>query len=420
MKKIFTSVTLLAVTALVATSCTSTDSQANATDASPTVLATVSDPVDQAVHRARTLAASYDYEAALEKLTGISGEAVEEARREITAQKDAAVLWVDNSKISHLFVHSLIVDTDRAFDQDHRAAGYADYMVTIKEFRAILKQLHEKNYVLVNPDDVASTDADGRMSYKPIYLPAGKTPLVLSQDDVNYYEYMQHDGFASNLTIDEKGTIVNTYYDAQGKKHLGEYDVAPIVDSFVKEHPDFSYRGSKGILAVTGYNGVLGYKTSPIAYPDAKNIEDETHKARAVAEALKADGWVFASHSWGHPAYGKITPAALAEDNRKWVTEVEPIVGKTPHLIYPFGSDISGVEPYAGAKYATLQASGFRSFYNVDASTPAWAQLTPGYYRQARINLDGIRFGYALKGREHLLDQFFDVGSVLDPARPRE
>ena len=36
----------------------------------------------------------------------------------------------------------------------------------------------------------------------------------------------------------------------------------PIVDDFVREHPDFSYRGDKGTIALTGYNGVLGYRSS--------------------------------------------------------------------------------------------------------------------------------------------------------------
>lgn len=406
------------LSALILTGCTATVQDAQSQQDASASSTPTQDPAEVAVEQAKTLTASYDYDAALKALSNVSGEAVDAARTEIEAQKSKAVLWEDNSQIPHLFVHSLIVDTDRAFDGDHQAQGYADYIVTVDEFRKILKQLHANNYVLINPNYVATAGKDGTMSYQPIYLPAGKKPVVLSQDDVNYYEYMSTDGLAANLTFDEEGKVVNIYYDAAGKKHLGEYDMPPIVDAFVKENPDFSYRGSKGILAVTGYNGVLGYRTSKIAYPDNKHIEEDTQKARKVADALKKDGWVFASHSWGHPAYGKIAPAALAEDNRKWVTEVEPIVGKTPHLIYPFGSDISGIEPYAGAKYATLQNSGFTSFYNVDASTTAWVQLNGGYYRQARINLDGIRFGYALSGKEKLLDGFIDVRSVVDPARP--
>ena len=48
---------------------------------------------------------------------------------------------------------------------------------------------------------------------------------------------------------------------ADGTVVTGDYDVVPILDSFIKEHPDFSYHGRKGILAMTGYDGVLGYRT---------------------------------------------------------------------------------------------------------------------------------------------------------------
>lgn len=37
--------------------------------------------------------------------------------------------------------------------------------------------------------------------------------------------------------------------------------MVPLIDRFVEEHPDFSYRGAKGIVALTGYNGILGYRT---------------------------------------------------------------------------------------------------------------------------------------------------------------
>ena len=46
--------------------------------------------------------------------------------------------------------------------------------------------------------------------------------------------------------------------------------MVPLIDTFVKEHPDFSYHGRKGILAMTGYDGVLGYRTD-IAYKTGKN-----------------------------------------------------------------------------------------------------------------------------------------------------
>ena len=118
----------------------------------------------------------------------------------------------------------------------------------------------------VDPRDVAGKNGAGVMGYRPIELPAGKKPLVLSVDDVNYYEYMNDDGFATNLTLDGDGELTNTYIDASGATTHGSFDVPTIVDDFVEDHPDFSYRGARGVLALTGYNGVLGYRTSDFTY----------------------------------------------------------------------------------------------------------------------------------------------------------
>lgn len=374
-------------------------------------------PEEAALKTATTLAASYDYAEALAALEGFSGESIDRARSEISAARDAAVLWEDNSKIAHVFVHSLIVDTSLAYDGDYESTGYDDYMVSIEEFEAILEQLYANDYVLINPEYI-SQSVNGEMTYQDIYLPAGKKPLVLSQDDPNYYEYMEGDGFAANLTLNEEGQVKATYVHPDGREEVGDFDMVPIVDRFVEEHPDFSYRGSKGVLAVTGYNGVFGYRTSEIAYPDSTTREADIQKATDVSEALKADGWRIASHSWGHPGYGDIDPAALAEDARKWDTEVRPIVGDTNLLIYPFGSDIAGVEQYAGPKWETLSGYGFDTYFNVDASTVGWGQLYPEYHRQARINLDGIRFKYALDGKEDILNEILSVEEVVDYNRP--
>lgn len=383
-----------------------------AAEATPTTT-----PEEAALEQATALAASYDYQGALAALEGLSGEQIEQKRTEVKTAQDAAVLWEDNSKIAHVFVHSLIVDTSLAYDGDAQTTGYDDCMVSVEEFEAILEQLHARDYVLVNPEYI-SAPVDGAMTYQDIYLPAGKKPLVLSQDDPNYYEYMEGDGFASNLTLNEQGQVKATYVHPDGRSEVGDFDMVPVVDRFVEENPDFSYRGSKGILAVTGYNGVFGYRTSEISYPESTTRGEDIQAATEVSDALKATGWRIASHSWGHLAYGQITAADLAEDARKWDAEVRPIVGDTNLLIYPFGSDIAALEKYAGPKFEVLSGYGFDTYFNVDASTVGWAQLHPEYHRQARINLDGIRFKYALEGKEVLLNEFMDVTEVVDYDRP--
>lgn len=375
--------------------------------------------VDERIDAALKLAAGYDYAAATKALAKLEGPEADAARADVGAAAAKTVAWADNSKISHVFVHSLIVDTKRAFDGDSRQQGYADYMVTLEEFKKIVEQLHRRGFVLVNPSDIAGRDAKGKMEYKDIHLPRGKKPLVLSQDDVSYYEYMEGDGFASKLVLDGEGKVKNEYVDAAGGKHLGAYDMAPVIDQYVARHPDFSYRGSKGILALTGYNGVLGYRTSKSQYPRSRTLKQDIKAAREVARALKRDGWVFASHSWGHIDMATSSAGRIKRDMVLWDEEVRPILGDTDQFIYPFGADIADVQEYSGTKYKMLSKDGFDFFYGVDGTTPSWMQRGDAYLRQARINLDGLQFAKEARGDRPVLKHFFELKDVVDPDRPR-
>lgn len=369
--------------------------------------------------KATALAASYDYAGATKVLDGATSDDAVAALKDISKAQAETVVWADNSKISHLFFHSLVVDPKRAFDGDDRQQGYLDYMVTMDEFNKIIAELHKRGFVLVNPADIAGLDKNGKMEYRKIHLPKGKTPLVLSEDDVSYYEYMDGDGFPSRLLIDEKGKVKNEYTDAKGKTVIGNYDMVPLIDAYVEKHPDFSYRGSKGIIALTGYNGVLGYRTSKSQYPESKTMAKDTATATKVADAMKANGWVFASHAWGHIDMGKSPVPRVKNDMRLWDDEVRPIVGDTDQFIYPFGADIASVQKYKGTKYDMLKKDGFDFFYGVDGTTTAWMQMGDGYLRQARINLDGLQFAKEKRGDRPVLKSFFDVKQVIDPARPK-
>ncbi|WHY71220.1 hypothetical protein [Fictibacillus enclensis] len=377
--------------------------------------------------KAKVSAQQYDYQKAitlLKKSSILKDEDIQNAIGTYEKQKKNLVTWPDNSKIPHLFFHSLIVDPSKAFDGDDMAQGYQDYMVTINEFKNILNQLYEKEYVLVSIQDIAKLNKNGKMVYQTIKLPPNKKPLVLSQDDVSYYEYMKNDGFAKNLTLDTNGNVTNTYINRKGKLVQGAYDLVPIVDHFVDKHPDFSYKGAKGIIALTGYNGVLGYRTSESDYgPNSDkpnpNIKKDLLKAKKVAVAMKQEGWKFASHTWGHLNAEKVSLDLFKKDTSKWEQEVEPIVGSTDTIIFAFGSDIGDWGQYSNNKYHYLKSQGFDYYANVDASKITWSQLGPHYFRQARINVDGLRMREALAGENEVLKHFFDVKRVFDSSRPK-
>jgi len=328
------------------------------------------------------------------------------------------VVWDDNSMVPHLFFHSLVIDPERAFNDPDSGAGYLDYMVTQSEFVKVLAQVYENGYVLVSPHQLATVGADGHVRPKTLRLAKGKTPLVVSVDDVSYYEYMEGDGFATNLFVAKSGRVLNNYTDAEGKTHQGSYDVMPMIDDFVREHPDFSHDGARGVIALTGYNGVLGYRSSPSEYAGKNpDLDRDIATAKGVAKALKKEGWEFGSHSWGHINFTNSSLGSIAADTEKWKSDVEPIVGRTDLLIYPFGADISGVAGYEGEKFDFLKGQGYSFYFNVDGSVPAWGQWGDQYLREARINVDGISMKAAMDGRK-VLGEFFDVKTVLDPERP--
>jgi hypothetical protein len=402
---------------IVLSGCTATAPAPAPSSAAPTPTATPVDPDAPILARARLDSAQDDDSAALALLQPLTSSAATELTATVQQHQADLVTWPHDSTISHLFFHSLIVDPKRAFDGDADAAGYDDYMVTESEFRAVLRSLYSRGFVLVSPHDFARFDGH-RMHYLPLRLPRGRTPIVLSQDDVNYYRYEQGDGLASNLTL-EDGRVVSTYRDRDGHVLHGAYDVAPVVDDFVREHPDFAYHGHKGILALTGYEGVLGYRTS--ASEDGRNphIVSDRAQAKRVADALKAEGWEFASHSWGHIDDTTASLGWLQRDSARWDAEVRPITGPTDLYVYPFGADISGVAPYSGPKLQILERHGFHLFFGVDGSTPHWQQLGATYLRQERIDVDGIRLRGALHHGETVLDGFFDPRAVYDRARPQ-
>ena len=388
---------------------------------------------DSPLEQASLMAAQYDYDKAIELLKSQpdydSNTDMQNAVSEYENTK-AACTEYPLEQITHVFFHTLIKDTSKAFDGDSDSDGYNQYMTTIDEFNKIIQSMYDKGYVMVSPHDMATVNEDGTMSRGSIMLPPGKIPFVLSQDDVSYYHYMDGDGFASKLVIDENGDVKNEYIEDDGSVSTGDYDMVPLIDTFVKEHPDFSYHGRKGILAMTGYDGVLGYRTD-IAYKTGKNLQDDQKKflrdhpdfdykqevknAKKVAAAMKAEGWEFASHTWGHKNVASTSLKDLKRDTKKWKKYVAPVLGKTDMNIFAFGADIRSWEGYSSdnAKYEFYKSQGYRYFCNVDSSQ-YFVQITDDYFRQGRRNLDGYRMYY----NPEMLSDLFDVSEVWDSSRP--
>jgi len=368
--------------------------------------------VEPLLEKAKELAAGYYYEEALECLSQVSTEFSDDEEvaatiADYTAAKDSFVPY--DQPVRHIFFHSLIVDTSLAFDGDFMENGYNYWMTTVDEFKAMLDELYERNYILIDIHELCeeTTDEEGNLKLvaKQPLVPEGKIPLVISVDDVSYYEYMKNDGFPRKLLIDENGDVKNLYVDQDGKEQIGDYDVMPILDSFVKEHPDFSLRGAKGIIAATGYEGTLGYRVSD---PENPNLEADKEAVRTVAAKLKETGWLFASHGYGHRHSKSISYNELVSDTQRWKENIASLVGDTDIYIYPYGEEID----YPSDKLTYLQNEGFRYFCGV--WTVPFVSVKDTYVRQTRCNLDG----FTMKTKPETITDLIDAEKILDPNRP--
>lgn len=385
-------------------------------------------PLESLLSRARTLAAGYDYDGAVELLRSDSEYAADPQVLEAIAGYETTkegLVRANVGKVTHVFFHSLIVDNKKAFDGDADEKGYNQVMTTVGEFNKILQTMYDKGYVLVRLHDLAyeTTDENGNTVMKAgdIMLPEGKIPFVMSQDDLCYYPYMTGDGFATRMIIGENGKPTCEMKMDDGSVSVGSYDLVPILEDFIQEHPDFSYKGARAVLAFTGYEGILGYRTAG-SYADSPTYEQDRQEAAKVAQCLKDNGWELASHSWGHLNLGTIDMERFKKDVDKWEKEVDSLIGPTDIILYPFGADIGDWHPYTteNERYNYLHSVGFRYFCNVD-SNEYWVQIGDDFLRQGRRNLDGYRMWKDITAEDpsrRKLDDLFRAEDVFDKDRP--
>ncbi len=338
---------------------------------------------------------------------------------------------VDIKNITHISVPTLVAVPETAFlQEDIQAASTLDQMyVTVDEFNGILQQLYQNGYVLVDLEEFVEKDAaTGELKAKELKIPKGKKPLVLSQQNVNYELSLSGQGFASKLILDGNGKLVNERVRLDGSVTTGDFDVVTCVNTFVEKHPDFSHNGARGILGLTGYNGILGYRTSAYLgktegnkYASRYGIFDtgqEVEQVKPVIQALKNQGWRFACNGYGQISYHSDVTQVEA-DMKLWKEQVGNLVGETDILMYPQGNDISGWNGYSRENeiYDYLKRQGFTFFCSQDMSELG-TQLTTEYLRCNYRNLDGYRMYQDLYQGTGYFKGMIDFQEIYDQRRP--
>lgn len=308
--------------------------------------------------------------------------------------------------VEHVFTHCLISHPEIAFKSGNEYGKHLDRdCLTPKEFHAVLDALYKNDYALVNPYETFRIK-DGVASRTDFSFPEGKKPLIFSFDDVVYASKNKGKGMSDGLRLHSDEIVA--YTQTHGE-HREEF--VCILEDFIRKHPDFSYRNARGILFLTGFDGILGYRTQNAS----PNREQETERAIPVVEKLRDLGWVFGCHSYAHAHMKTLTAEKMRSDCRKWKDEVASIVGETVLYAYPYGEWALGKNGN-DERQAALCEAGFRVFYGVGENTfYTKMPLTKNASRilfQDRCALDGISL------RKNKILRFFNASTVYDDRRP--
>ena len=355
--------------------------------------------------RSAAMAAEYDYENAMKTLASFSGGLAnhQELLDLYNGYKTALsqlVVWDNLAEIPNLSFRTLMADLQKAAADPDRGSRYKKNYITTDEFSRILNQLYENGYVLVSLYDfavpVTAEDGSVGVNRTSIRLPEGKKPIILTQEGVNFYSHTEKSGgFADCLTLSAEGQLT-----CRMGENEGDFDLIPVLNAFLAEHPDFSYEGARATIAVSGYEGVFGLGL------------DQSEEIRAVADKLRSQGYDLACYTYADMEYADYGVAGLKEDLDKWTAEIAPILGETDILVYPSGGDIKGQEAYTGSKYDALHGFGFRYFVGVNNGA-SWGMTTGEYARQQRTLVTGAN----LSEHPEWYAGFFDAATVLSAER---
>ena len=281
---------------------------------------------------------------------------------------------------------------------------YANDYITVPEFKAVLEQLNKNDYILVGLNTLFDVDGQtGKVTPRTLRVPRGKKPFVLSIENLNYSTRLARQGMVDKLIVkDGKIATWTLAYNADDQKDVVSFDndVIPVLDTFIEEHPLFSWKGARATISLTGYRGIFGYQTAP----GAKNQEKEIAKAKEIATILKQNGYTFASLGCDYVEMSTLDEKKIRKDLQKWNDQVASIVGTTTLFFWPFGDTIEQNDK----RTEEIRQFGYHSF----------SQIGPNGYdsftSKARIDERGFINGNGFFNYPDNYDGYFDPKKVID------
>ncbi|HPX92942.1 MAG TPA: hypothetical protein PK646_01510 [Bacillota bacterium] len=329
---------------------------------------------------------------------------------------ESVVTWWD--PVEHLAVKPLIADPGRAFDGDRYQAAADQNLLLGVEFERTLEQLYERNYVLVDSRSFATRE--GTLRSMP--CPAGKKPIVLVLEDFYSSFPRAESGVAWRLDLNSRGQVEGVLLDRDGSEKFDRsFTAIGILEAFIERHPDFSFNGATGVIALVGQNGIFGYPVADVQdlarqrggadmgvdLPPLPRTDFSANreKVRAIVSALESRNWKIASGTYNRLSLPFVTVEEIRQDITMTEMWVEPYTGKLSALYCPFGDHIEA-DPDKTKIYT-------ESGYMLQSGYGAWPYWHggDGYVYVSRTFLSGAGLR---QPRTVNLERFLDAGQVMD------
>lgn len=334
---------------------------------------------------------------------------------------ERVVFWGDS--VEHLSLKPLIADPDRAFDGDVFQPAADRDLVLITELERALDALYQKGYVLV--DERSLVNEKGQLCHVPV--PEGKKPLVLVLEDFYASGPRTESGIAHRLELDDKGQVIGVVLDLDGTERRDRsYTAIGVIEAFIEKHPDFSFNGARGTIALVGQFGLFGYPVAQVqdlawqynaknqGSEDIKSVSSDYEKNRnvvtALLEALHRKNWNIASGSYYRLSIPFSSEQVIFEDFKMWERWIKPYTGEVWAFYYPFGEH---AELYP-KRTAILKEQGL-ILHSGYGPTP-YRHQSDGYLYVSRVLLSGYNLRHA---KASGLDRLMSGNTILDTGARR-
>lgn len=307
-------------------------------------------------------------------------------------------LYNYDGEIFSLSFNTLMAFPEKALgDNNNLSASFDESKITTTEFKNILYELYKNNYVLISTNQIIDSKT---LEQIPLKLPKNKKPILLVFDNVSYKSNYQNLGEIDKIIIDRNNNLA-TYTTKKSIQDRVAYDneFILILETFIKQFPDFSFNGAKGIIFLTGENGILGYNTNH------KNASSkyESKRVSEVIKKLKSLGWQFGCNNYSYKLDSSLSDMEFAKDLSLWNAEVSPLIGTTNLYAYPYGENDEN-----SSKQELLTTSGFKIFFECGDPNPIQKVSDTYHFYYYKIN------GKALRENTQILDKLFTCEKVYD------